>query len=234
MNITLTGVKVKVDNRTLAFEGNSGVDEIIVTVDTDKSWSYKLDIDYANENCCCGDEHYNIIQLSRNGNVCSVVLTMDMLPHSGKYTAQLRGINDDGRVYHSEMFEVWVKASINPWKTYTPVPSEFLQIEENITELNNHPPTPSASGYWLIWNVNTNQYELSDIPIASGGSDKTFVFTQSVPSNSWKIMHNLDKYPSVTVVDSGGTVVVGSIDYNDKNNCTCTFSAPFSGQAYLN
>ena len=47
-------------------------------------------------------------------------------------------------------------------------------------------------------------------------------------------MHNLDKYPSVTVVDSGGTVVVGSIDYNDKNNCTCTFSAPFSGQAYLN
>ena len=57
MNITLTGTKVKLDNHTLAFEGNNGVDDIIVTVDTDPSWTYKLDIDYANENCCCGDEH---------------------------------------------------------------------------------------------------------------------------------------------------------------------------------
>ena len=53
MNITLTGTKVKLENRTLAFEGNNGVDDIIVTVDTDPSWTYKLDIDYANENCCC-------------------------------------------------------------------------------------------------------------------------------------------------------------------------------------
>ena len=106
MNITLAGTKVKLDNRTLAFEGNNGVDDIIVTVDTDPSWTYKLDIDYANENCCCGDEHYNIIQLNRDGDVCSVTLTMDMLPHSGRYTMQLRGINEDGRVYHSELFEV--------------------------------------------------------------------------------------------------------------------------------
>ena len=31
MNITLTGTKVKLANRTLAFEGNNGVDDIIVT-----------------------------------------------------------------------------------------------------------------------------------------------------------------------------------------------------------
>ena len=236
MNITLTGTKVRLDNHTLAFEGNNGVDDIIVTVDTDPSWTYKLDIDYANENCCCGDEHYNIIQLNRDGDVCSVTLTMDMLPHSGRYTMQLRGINEDGRVYHSELFEVWVKKSINPWKTYTPVPSEFLQIEENITEANQHPPypDPNGSGYWMIWNTEKRQYELSDIPITGGSGDKTFTFAQATASDTWVIHHGLNKYPSVTVVDSGDNVVLGAVEYIDLNNCICRFNAPFSGKAYLN
>lgn len=234
MNISLNGTKVKVDNRTLAFEGNSGVDEIIVTVDTDESWTYKLDIDYANENCCCGDDHYNIIQLARDGNVCSAVLTMDMLPYSGRYSMQLRAINEDGRVYHSEIFEAWVKRSINPWKTYTPVPSEFLQIEENITGINEHPPYPDESGYWMIWNPDTKQYELSDIRAAQAGGDKTFTFAQAIASREWTIQHGLNKYPSVTVVDSGDNIVLGDVEYIDLNNCVCRFNAPFSGKAYLN
>ena len=235
MNITLTGTKVKQDTKTLAFEGNCGVDEIVVTVDTDASWTYKLDIDYANEKCCCGDDHYNIIQLARNGNICSAVLTMDMLPYSGKYTMQLRGINEDGRVYDSEMFDGWVKRAINPWQTYTPVPSEFLQIEKNITDINNHPPMPDGSGYWLIWDIDKKEYVLSDIPVGSGGSgDKTFNFTQAVASKRWEIKHDLGKYPSVTIVDTGDNVVVGQVDYVDENNLICTFNAAFSGKAYLN
>lgn len=231
MNITLTGTKIKQDTKTLAFEGNSGVDEIVVTVDTDKSWTYKLDIDYANEKCCCGDDHYNIIDLARYGNVCSAVLDMDMLPYNGKYIMQLRGINEDGRVYHSELFEGWVKRAINPWKTYTPVPSEFYQIERNVTSISNHPPMLDGSGYWLIWNSVTNKYERSDIP-ANG--DKTFDFTQAIASNKWEIQHNLNKYPSVTVVDTGDNVVVGQVDYVDLNNVICTFNSAFSGKAYLN
>ena len=112
MNVTLNGTKVTQDTRTLGFEANCGVDTIAVIVDTDASWNYKLDIDYANEQCCCGDEHYNIINLRRDGNVCSALLTTDMLPYSGRYAMQLRGINDDGRVYHSEIFNGWVKNSI--------------------------------------------------------------------------------------------------------------------------
>ena len=104
MNITLNGTKITQDTRNLAFEKNNNVDEIVVTVDTDESWSYKLDIDYANEKCCCGDDHYNIIDLARDGNICSATLTMDMLPYSGKYTMQLRGISGD-KVYHSDIFE---------------------------------------------------------------------------------------------------------------------------------
>lgn len=67
-----------------------------------------------------------------------------------------------------------------------------------------------------------------------GGGDKSFTFTQSVAANTWSITHNLGKYPSVTVVDSGGNVVIGDVAYDSVNALTCTFSAPFSGKAYLN
>ncbi len=65
-------------------------------------------------------------------------------------------------------------------------------------------------------------------------SISNFVFTQSVPSDTWIIQHNLEKFCSVTVVDSSRQVCVGDITYDSLNQCTITFSAGFSGQAYLN
>ena len=64
--------------------------------------------------------------------------------------------------------------------------------------------------------------------------DKRFVYNQNTASLSWSIQHDLNKFPSVTVVDSAGTVVIGEINYIDANNLTLTFSAAFSGVAYLN
>ena len=64
--------------------------------------------------------------------------------------------------------------------------------------------------------------------------DKHFVFTKSTPDSVWEITHNLDKYPSVTVVDSAGSVVIGDITYTSKSALKVTFSAAFSGKAYLN
>lgn len=65
-------------------------------------------------------------------------------------------------------------------------------------------------------------------------NDKTYDYTQSTASATWTIQHNLNKYPSVSIVDSGGNVVMGEITYTDVNNLTITFSASFSGKAYLN
>jgi len=48
------------------------------------------------------------------------------------------------------------------------------------------------------------------------------------------ITHNLSKFPSVTVVDSGNNIVIGDITYNDLNTLTINFTASFSGKAYLN
>ena len=221
------------DTKFLAFEKNNGVDVINITVDTDESWSYKLDVKYP-EKCCIGEKLYDIINLNRDGDICSVELTSKMLPFAGKYIMQLRAINGD-KVQHSDTFDAWIKYSIEPGSTYYPVPSEFYQIEQNITEINNHPPYPDISGFWMIWNPQTHKYELSDIPVPTeSGGDKTYVFTQATASDTWEIKHNLYKYPSVSIVDSGDNIVYGDVQYIDMNTCICRFSVPFSGKAYLN
>ena len=65
-------------------------------------------------------------------------------------------------------------------------------------------------------------------------SDANFVFTQGSASATWVVDHDLGKKPSVTVVDSADTVVIGQVDYNTDNRATITFEAAFSGKAYFN
>ena len=64
--------------------------------------------------------------------------------------------------------------------------------------------------------------------------DKTFVYTQQTESNEWEIKHDLNKFPSVIVVDSAGTLIQGEITYTDNNNISINFSSAISGKAYLN
>lgn len=63
---------------------------------------------------------------------------------------------------------------------------------------------------------------------------RTFEHNQMIPSNVWVITHNLDKFPSVAVVDSAGSAVVGNVSYINNNQIDVEFSFPFSGKAYLN
>ena len=65
-------------------------------------------------------------------------------------------------------------------------------------------------------------------------SDKYFCFEQAIPSNEWIIVHGLEKHPSVTVVDSAGTIITGEVTYIDMNTLRIDFQAAFSGKAYLN
>lgn len=162
MNITLTGTKVQVDSKEFIFQKNNLVNSINIIVDTDDSWQYKIDVRYSQKQ---GDL-YNIINLSKTGGgQFSAELTADMLPFDGMYLMQLRGINGD-KVYHSETFKIWVKYSIEPGETYNPVPAEFYQIEQNIDEMNNHPPRPSDDGYWMIYDVGIQDYVKTTTPVA--------------------------------------------------------------------
>lgn len=61
----------------------------------------------------------------------------------------------------------------------------------------------------------------------------TYVHNQYSASTTWSITHNLGYNPNVTVVDSAGTIIEGSLDYPDINTLIATFTASFAGKAYL-
>ena len=62
----------------------------------------------------------------------------------------------------------------------------------------------------------------------------TYIHTQGAPSALWSVTHNMNKWPSVTVVDSGNNIVEGEVVYNSLNDLTIIFSGGFSGKAYIN
>lgn len=64
--------------------------------------------------------------------------------------------------------------------------------------------------------------------------DKTFEFTQGVPATTWNIQHDLNKFPSVSVINNNNVVINGEVTYIDNNNVQLNFSAGFTGKAYLN
>jgi hypothetical protein len=59
------------------------------------------------------------------------------------------------------------------------------------------------------------------------------VYVQGTPASTWSITHALGGRPSVTIVDSADTHVFGEVQYNSNTQVTVTFSAAFSGKAYL-
>lgn len=71
-------------------------------------------------------------------------------------------------------------------------------------------------------------------PGAPGLSGASYVHTQSMPDADWSIAHNLGRYPSVTVVDSAGTVVFGNVEYISVNLVIVHFNGAFGGAAFLN
>ncbi|MED4299743.1 siphovirus ReqiPepy6 Gp37-like family protein [Geobacillus stearothermophilus] len=69
---------------------------------------------------------------------------------------------------------------------------------------------------------------IDDIP-----QQQPFIHEQLSPSNLWVINHNLSKYPSVTVTDSAGNVVIGDVKHVSLNTTEISFSAAFAGKAIL-
>lgn len=67
-----------------------------------------------------------------------------------------------------------------------------------------------------------------------GTGPSTFVFEQAQAAPTWTIEHFMSRFPSVTVVDSSGSLCQGALQYIDENTVTINFSAPFAGKAFLN
>jgi len=62
----------------------------------------------------------------------------------------------------------------------------------------------------------------------------TFIYPQETAAPIWTIAHNLDKYPSVTIIDEYNRQFEGHVEYRDNNTVIVTLSAPIKGKAYLN
>ena len=71
--------------------------------------------------------------------------------------------------------------------------------------------------------------------VAGQTGDKNFLFTQNNPLATWVVNHNLDKYPSASVVTGvNDELIYGNVTYQSTNKLTITFSSPVSGKAFIN
>lgn len=62
---------------------------------------------------------------------------------------------------------------------------------------------------------------------------RRYVHAQTVPSDTWTINHDLGGEPSISVVDSAKTMVIGEVRYISTTQIEVQFTSPFSGFAYL-
>lgn len=110
-------------------------------------------------------------------------------------------------------------------------------------KLNSYVVDPANNQYYIatltyiggngVIATEGSQYTIIHFNVDAG--DKTFNFTQGAAASIWNITHNLGKYPSVSVVDTGDTSVLGgAVEYTNTNQLTITFSSSFAGKAFLN
>ena len=99
--------------------------------------------------------------------------------------------------------------------------ANFLEITLDVTASNG---VFAIDGYYIF----------SEFQNPSTSGDSSFAYTQVTPDTTWNITHNMGKFPSITVIDTLDSVVIGQYTYIDNNNVTLTFSAAFAGKAYLN
>ena len=116
------------------------------------------------------------------------------------------------------------------------VPSQGIRTELDTVYLYNpdavsvkHDETLKGNG------TSGNLLGISDEVMAKiEHGSSTFIFDFDASSTFWVIYHNLNKRPTVTVVDSTNAVVESTVEYLGNNAVQITLNSPFKGQAYLN
>ena len=72
-----------------------------------------------------------------------------------------------------------------------------------------------------------------EFPLLNG--DKNYIHTQSSPAAIWNYTHGLGKKPSVTIIDSAGSIILAKLTYVDLNTIQIDFNgSATSGEAINN
>lgn len=70
-------------------------------------------------------------------------------------------------------------------------------------------------------------------PFFTFTTSQRFVYEQAVPSSTWAFSHPLGGFPSISVVDSAKTQVIGEVTYVSETDVIIEFGSPFAGFAFL-
>jgi hypothetical protein len=130
------------------------------------------------------------------------------------------------------------KVNIYDYGKLTPIYSDSVeQIGISTVSLYVLKTTNLALGPGLVGSTNFTQDTISvaiDYEYVQEQVRENYVHDQQVASNSWVVIHELNKFPSVSIVNTANQAVVGDITYNSLNQLTITFTSPISGKAYIN
>lgn len=142
---------------SIGYQYDNLTDVLQVTGTVPAGWSWDLMVQ-------CGT-NLNIIPMEQaeDGSL-SVTLTAEMIPLTGYYTMQLRATQGE-LVKYTNQFQAYVGASLSGDAQWPTVPTEFTQVEQNILDLNQHPPYPGDEGYWMTWDLESGAYVQSQLPL---------------------------------------------------------------------
>lgn len=117
--------------------------------------------------------------------------------------------------------------------------SQYVEVD-NIKDVHIFRPIPQSSE---DYNVLKNKPSINGVVLKGDktarelgieAGDANYVHKQTESSDEWIIVHQLNKYPSVSVMDSAGDEVEGNVHYDTLNRITITFKGAFKGTATLN
>lgn len=112
-------------------------------------------------------QNFDVWNLEPSENGPTITLSEDNLANTGEYYVQIRGTNGEV-VQHTNIVSLYVPRSLVGPGTWPTLPTEWIQAEKDIKELNAHPPVPGLNGYWLLWDLSSHSYQESDLPVPVG------------------------------------------------------------------
>ena len=143
----------------LGYQYDNLTRELVVQGDLPEGWTWDILVSASGN----GDTW----PLTLGDGQASITLTDDNLSVRGEYYLQLRGTNGD-QVRHTNVITAYNSRSLSGAGQWPTLPTEWIQAEKDIKELNAHPPVPGSNGYWLLWDLSSHSYQESDLPVPVG------------------------------------------------------------------
>lgn len=152
-------------------------------------------------------------------------------PGVATLTPDQYSINYGANIVLSPNQSAWVfYDGMNWWAATTPAPPTTTGAAANLFLTGYNAATGQFTAAQPAFSNITGVATPAQIP---PNVSYSFDWAQRDPSALWVIVHNLNTYPSITLVDMTGAPMEADAHYDSPNQVTLTFSSPISGSAHL-